>query len=452
VSVDPLLIPSILYVFAALCYAAPDLPVEVDGPFSVHVGPGTLEVGGRPVAVSEAVSVAIDPPTWVEVRDERYDALPVFNPQGPPWRKAIPLRGVEAQECAATGRLDPASVRVKAAAGNGGAVFELGKDYELDGFWGNVGRLEGGAIGEAQPVFVDYRYSPSRIDSIVVDASGEVSVVRGIPHVSMPRQPELPEGVGRAANVWVAGASTELTGDSLFPILADEYPEPEPITPSEAERLLPKTMAKLRGGETLHVLAWGDSVTVGTYVPDPATQMWQCQFVNRLRQRFPKANIELTTVAWGGRNTDSFLAEPPGSEFNYQEQVLGRKPDLIVSEFVNDAGFDPPTVEQRYSRFLGDFQAIGAEWAILTPHYVRPDWMGLTKERDCDDDPRPYVAGLRQFAAKHGVALADASKRWGHLWRQGIPYTTLLMNNINHPDERGMKLFADALMELFPAE
>jgi hypothetical protein len=40
--------------------------------------------------------------------------------------------------------------------------------------------------------------------------------------------------------------------------------------------------------------------------------------------------------------------------------------------------------------------------------------------------------------------------RWGRLWRQGIPYRTLLLNGINHPDIRGMQLFADSLMWLFP--
>ena len=56
---------------------------------------------------------------------------------------------------------------------------------------------------------------------------------------------------------------------------------------------------------------------------------------------------------------------------------------------------------------------------------------------------------LRQFAARHDVALADASLRYGRLWRQGIPYNTLMLNAINHPDERGMRLFADALIALF---
>ena len=75
--------------------------------------------------------------------------------------------------------------------------------------------------------------------------------------------------------------------------------------------------------------------------------------------------------------------------------------------------------------------------------------VGLTREREVDHDPRPFVAGLRDFAHKNDVALADASLRYGRLWRQGIPYNALMLNAINHPDARGMKIFADALMELF---
>jgi hypothetical protein len=76
--------------------------------------------------------------------------------------------------------------------------------------------------------------------------------------------------------------------------------------------------------------------------------------------------------------------------------------------------------------------------------------MNLDRERDVDNDPRPYVAGLRAFAAQHHVALADASLRYGRLWRQGIPYSSLMVNSINHPNAHGMKIFADALMVIFP--
>jgi lysophospholipase L1-like esterase len=209
-------------------------------------------------------------------------------------------------------------------------------------------------------------------------------------------------------------------------------------------------MGKLRSSSSVRILAWGDSVTDGVYLPEPAKQRWQEQFAARLRERFPTASIELLTEAWGGRNTSSFLKQAPGQPHNFPEKVLDANPDLIISEFVNDSNLNAQSVEERYGKLLADFRAIGAEWIILTPHYVRPDWMGLNREREIDDDPRPYVAGLREFAARHQIALADASKRYGRLWRQGIPYSVLMMNSINHPDPRGQKIFADALMELFP--
>jgi hypothetical protein len=35
------------------------------------------------------------------------------------------------------------------------------------------------------------------------------------------------------------------------------------------------------------------------------------------------------------------------------------------------------------------------------------------------------------------------------LWRQGIPYLTLMENNINHPNMLGHTIFADSLIALF---
>ena len=155
-----------------------------------------------------------------------------------------------------------------------------------------------------------------------------------------------------------------------------------------------------------------------------------------LKTQFPQAAIRLTTAAWGGRNSDSFLAEPPGSQYNFESAVLAPHPDLIVMEFVNDSFMTPPVLEEKYASLQKRFAAIGAEWAILTPHFVRPDWMGASSAR-VEADPRPYVAGVRQFTAKHNVALADASLRWRHLLKEGIPYPTLFCNSINHPDDRG---------------
>jgi len=421
------------------------------------VTPAGLDLAGDwkvKVKMSEpkarTATLHVKPAALVTVQSEKYLALPTFNPNAAGWVKGAQLLGVKAQETTTPNLLEPDSFILRAGPESNSKVFERGSDYELDPDWGTFGRLTNGAIRPDQEVFASYRHALSRLDAVVLTRSGRIVLRQGEPIAAAPLPPKIKEGEHHLGNIWIPGRLPKLETENLFPVLETSFPEPPKSKPTIAEKLLPKTMKKLSSGERLRLLAWGDSVTVGTYVPDWEHNRWQDQFVARLRQRFSKANIELVTEAWGGRNTTSYLGEPPGSEHNYREKVLEAKPDLIVSEFVNDAGMNPQQVEERYSKLLADFQGIGAEWIILTPHYVRPDWMGLTSQREIDNDPRPYVAGLRQFATKHSVALADASRRYGRLWRQGIPYNTLMLNSINHPDARGMKIFADALMELFP--
>jgi hypothetical protein len=402
--------------------------------------------GARP----HATAVHVAPPMLVAVAGEKYDSLPLYDPKAAGWVKGAQLKGVRAQETTTPHLFDPDSLVLRAGPEADAPVFRRGEDYEADATWGTFGRCTNSAIKEGQPVFASYRHAQLRLDAVVLTRARRVELRQGEPRSAAPLPPALEKGERRLASIWLPGRLKSLAPEHLFPVLETAYPEPRKPKPTPAERLCPKAMKKLRSGQRLRILAWGDSVTVGTFVPDWEHTRWQEQFVTRLKARFRHANIELLTEAWGGRNTSSFLDEPPGSPHNYQEKVLALKPDLIISEFVNDAGMNPAQVNERYGKLLVDFQGIGAEWIILTPHYVRPDWMGLNRERDIDDDPRPYVAGLREFAPQHQVALADASRRYGRLWRQGIPYSSLMLNSINHPDARGMKIFADALMGLFP--
>jgi lysophospholipase L1-like esterase len=392
----------------------------------------------------------VEPAETETVTDEQV-VLPLYNDKGPAYRRGYTLKGVKAAECSVSGALILDSVVVSSEKGNTekdskGKQFTVNTDYKVDG-WGGIGRLEGGAIEEKQPVYITYRFSKMRVDS-VVNNKGKLEIRKGESNVSVPVPPVLKDGEKRLANIWLRGDIKFLSDDDVFPILSEGYKR-EKQTPSVAEKLLPKTLEKLKEGK-LTILAWGDSVTDAGYLPKE--DRWQSQFVERLKKAYPKAEITMLTEAWGGRNTASYLGEPAGSVHNYQEKVLDVKPDLIIMEFVNDAGLNEQQLFQRYGKLLADFKKIGAEWIILTPHYVRPDWMGLTSCKNCDDDPRPYVKAVRKFGTEAEVAVAEGAKRYGHLWQMGIPYLTLMTNNINHPDKFGMSLFADALMELFPVD
>ena len=277
------------------------------------------------VAVDEPRPIStilrVNSPSPIAVTAEKHISLPLFNPKAGGWVKGAQLHGVQAQETTTPGLLDPVSFGLRAGPEPGAALFQRGKDYEIDPKWGTFGRLEGGTIKPDQAVFASYRHAQLRLDAVVLTSEGRIVLRPGVGRAAAPVPLKVEQGERHLGNIWLPGYLTKLGAEHRFPILESAYPEASKPSRSPAEQLLPRTMKKLATGERLRLLAWGDSVTVGTY--------------------------------------------------------------------------------------------------------VRPDWMGLTREREIDDDPRPYVKGLREFAAKQPVALADASRRYGRLWRQGLPYNTL---------------------------
>lgn len=400
--------------------------------------------------VSESFS--IEPPPAISVTDEICEKLPTFNPKAwGGWQKGYALKELRAQECTVKGALDPTSLTVRTPGKTDGTTYVRGVDYETDLAWGSVGRLASGSIGENTPVALGYQYRPQRIDTIVLsnEKPARLLVKCGSPDVCQPRAPKLAEGEKPLINLLVVGDRPKLTTAEIFPIQETAFPE-DLASPSKgvAEALLPQTMKKLRSGTPLKILAWGDSVTEGRYVAEQ--DRWQNQFLRRLRDRYPQAKIELATNGWSGHSTSDYLSAPAGSAKNYEEKILGSGADLVIMEFINDGGLKTDVVKERYGKLLKDFQGAGMEWIICTPHYMRPDWMGLPSQNHIDQDPREYVKALRTFTSENHIPLADVSLRFGRLWRQGLPYLTLMKNGINHPDERGLAIYADALMNLFP--
>lgn len=443
-----LLVALLLCSLACAMPAHQGLPLEVAGDWQVRIGPGQVTLAGRAVNLPAAVTVSIEPPAVVSVRDEAAARLPVFNPKAASWQRGLHPAQLRAQECVCTGLLVPGSLKVKAAPGEGEA-FIAGTDYGLEEYWTGVGRLEGGKIAADQKVCLDYDYVPCRLDSIVMDATGKVQAIAGKPAASLALPPETPVGTTVLGRVWLQGPTAKLGDLNLYPI--DPTVGGPLVGDGSAVKLLPRTLAKLRNGEKVLIIAWGDSVTCGGGVGGNTAQWYQNRFAEELRQRFPKAQIELRTAGWGGRDSRTYMAQPRGAEKDFVRDVLEPKPDLVTIEFVNDAWLKGEAFEAQYTKIMGEITGVGAEVLLISPHLVRPDWLGMADPR-FDNDPRPYVADLKRFAATRGIALADASTLWCRLWRQGLPYLSLEANWINHPDARGHQMFADALMAVFPKE
>jgi hypothetical protein len=181
-------------------------------------------------------------------------------------------------------------------------------------------------------------------------------------------------------------------------------------------------------------------------------------FEKRLKEAFPQSPVSVVAVAVGGSRSVEWLypekyprkKSAPATTCDWK-RVIDEKPDIVTIEFVNDASLPPNVWPAAYEDILMGLRELGTEVIFITPHFTMPSMMKFQNLRETES--RPYVKFLQGFAEKNHVALADASSRWAHLWKEGIPYVTLLNNGINHPDNRGHSLFADELMACFgPAE
>lgn len=317
------------------------------------------------------------------------------------------------------------------------------KDYLMDTISGTLCLGPTPSVSTNCEVEVDYQFSLRRIDSRIRTHDGRVIIRKGKSHLTSPLPPKLNPGEQRLANIFIDYHSNGKHPD-VYP-LKETSDSAQTLTVAER---IPKTMAMLRSGEATKIVCWGDSVTTGGDASSPSTR-YTTVFEQRLKRRFSEADIDVEVIAVGGSNSRQWLnpEKYPGNPGCNWQRIEDAAPDLVTIEFVNDSGFEPLVLNHLYADILSRLHRIGTEVILITPHFTMQSMMGFKTLRD--KESRPYVFFLRGLASTNKLALADASSRWEHLWKEGLPYVTLLGNGINHPDDHGHAIFADELMKCF---
>ena len=309
----------------------------------------------------------------------------------------------------------------------------------MDERWGAFAIKKEGRIKAGAPLTVYYRLSLRRIDLLVADAAGRIALLKGKPSPDCPLPPVPPSGSVALASIYRPFNASSVES---YHIYVPERVRPD-LSPIRNAPGLSPVLEKLRRGEKVTIVCWGDSVTVGGDASSPE-KCYVRVFERMLTKRFPHARIRVVNAGVGGSSTWSRLPR-------FEEEVLSHRPDLVTVEFVNDMGLPEETLKRNYTEIMRKTRAEGAALLLMTPHFTMPEWMGFGRSAR-GPDRRPAVAFLRRFARENGIPLADVSKRWELLEKEGIPYETLLKNGINHPDDRGHAIFAEELMRFFPAK
>lgn len=396
--------------------------------------------GGREVRVTTAARLAIAPVDIVTVRDEELQ-LSADKPGG--FFTGTKLAGTRAANIGAFRSLIEESVALRDAAGR---PLRKGDDFLVSAPFALLGLGPQAGVTPADRVFATYAHYRQRIDLVAVDARGVPFLVPGVPHVATPAMPPAPAGATAIATVYRPFGARTLEAGHVFPIAATTR---EAVTATTRGRV-PKTLAKLRRGEPVTVVCWGDSITVGADVaPEEA---WANRLRTELAARFPRARLTHRNHSIGGTKTAQWLhhGDFPGLPKQNPEKcrfdlVLAGPPDLVVMEFLNDITFGEDVLERTYQAIHDAFAARGLEWIIVTPSQKVPPDFSLAEMKD--GQPRLLDSFLRRFADRHGYALADAAARWKHLHREGIPYFALFANAYNHPNAFGHGLFIEEILK-----
>jgi len=210
-----------------------------------------------------------------------------------------------------------------------------------------------------------------------------------------------------------------------------------PVLPSADRRptSLANTRHKLRAGEKVRIVAYGDSITAGGDATAPGLIFWE-RWADALRQKYPRATVETVNGATGGDSTVQGLQR-------LAEKVLAQKPDLVLIGFgMNDhniGGVPPAAFADNLRTMIDRVRGnTGAEIVLFSAFPPNPKWHYGTHNMAA------YAAATEAVARERQCAFADVYHLWLQFAQKKKP-EDLLGNNINHPNDFGHWIYFQAL-------
>jgi acyl-CoA thioesterase-1 len=211
--------------------------------------------------------------------------------------------------------------------------------------------------------------------------------------------------------------------------------------PSFDEGALPRTVGLLKARAPMAIAVAGDSISEGYSasgflgVP-PFQPPWVDRVVAGLHAAYGSP-ISVHNCACAGWTADHGLADV--------ERLGAAVPDLVIVAFgMNDSGYaSAQDFGGNIAAILAGVRAAAphAEFVLVSPMLPNPEWHYPVMDRFAEY--RRALGALRG----PGVALADVTAIWTELLVRKSVYD-LTGNGINHPNDFGHQVYAQALLAL----
>lgn len=212
-------------------------------------------------------------------------------------------------------------------------------------------------------------------------------------------------------------------------------------------RELPRTRALLKGRQDLHMLIIGDSISAGysssSYLGVPPREPSYAVRVAAGLQRTYGTNIFMNNISVPGWSASQ------GADRVQASHIADTRPDLVIIAFgMNDVGsHKPDAYRDSIQRIIRDIQAVSpeSEFILVAPMIGNRDWPSTPLDQ--------FALYRDQLASLAGtnVAMVDMTAIWKGLLQRKT-FFDVTGNGLNHPNDFGHRLYAQALLSLLMNE
>jgi len=227
---------------------------------------------------------------------------------------------------------------------------------------------------------------------------------------------------------------------------SEEAPEEATVEASAIERsgLLDRLVRKLSAGQEALYVVFGDSISAGGEASEESLAYFG-RFADRLRRLYPQGRLRIVNKSIGGEDTHGGIAR-------VASDVVPLNPDLVSIGYgmndqnVQDDGRHTTTPEQFDLNLRGIIDAIRSagdpDIVLVTPCEPNPNWQHTSGKTPL------YAEVIRRLGREYGIGVADAHAEWMAELAAGKTHESLLLNNINHPNDYGHGIYSEAFVKM----
>ena len=230
-------------------------------------------------------------------------------------------------------------------------------------------------------------------------------------------------------------------GNRAYTVYAVYEGEPDPRLeqPSAKRRvsdLIPKSAAKLSSGRRITMVVYGDSISAGGDASHERFTFYG-RFADYVMGMYPEGNIRIRNRAIGGETSE-------GGASRVESSVVPEQPDVVTIGYgMNDQnlyehglGVSLHDFERNLRHMIQSIRSNSeADIVLITPCEPNPLWLHTSGRIG------EYAEVIRRLGKELGLGVADAHAQWREELSKGKTPESLLLNNVNHPNDYGHYLY-----------